>query len=500
MLIDASEILKMRDEFFLDNPQLLNPQNDQFRLIAESIPQLVWTANAKGELDYFNERWLKYTGLSLQDSLNPQKRVKIIHPKYLEEAQNKWTESLITKQPYEVEYRLRGADGNYRWFICRAIPIVGKNGKIVRWVGTITDIDESRLNAEKVSRYAAIIESSDDAIISKLLDGTITSWNSGAEKMYGYSEKEAVGKNISMLFPEDRKNELLEILEVLRLGEGIDHYQTQRQKKNGKIIDISVTISPIKDFFGNVIGASTIARDISYYKELERRKDAFIGMASHELKTPLTTLKALTQISQKLVQQDDTKNVKVYLLRINDQINRLIELVNDLLDLSKIESGKLELNKTEFDFNKLLKETIENIAYLSPSRKIIPEGKVKSLIKADRHRLEQVLINLIINALKYSPPNSRISISIGEELSKQSNIPTKIMFKIKDEGIGISSENIKNIFSRFYREAGIDEQTYPGLGIGLYISSEIIRRHGGNIWVESEKGNGSTFYFTLPLK
>lgn len=366
-------------------------------------------------------------------------------------------------------------------------------GEKIGLVSVNRDISESKKNEALMRQMAAIVESSDDAIFGKTLDGIITNWNPGAERLYGYSAKEAIGKHLKLIIPIDKREEYKEIMEVIKMGESVDHLETVRHHKDGRIIDVSLTVSPIKDGQGSIIGASTIAQDITQSKELERRKDAFIGMASHELKTPITTLKAFTQV---LLQQITTEKDPLsnrFLVKMHEQLDKLASLVSELLDLSKIQVGKLELTKERFDFDMLLHEVVENIQEITPSHKIIINGELKKKIYGDKDRIAQVVMNLLSNAIKYSPLAKEVIVTV-----KTNN--NKLAVSVQDYGIGISKKHLEKIFDRFYRAAGANEKTFTGLGIGLYIASEVVKRHGGKIWAESIKRKGSTFYFAIPLK
>lgn len=401
-------------------------------------------------------------------------------------------------------------DGSRRNVLPYPVPLFNAAGELTGAINTLIDITELKKGEEKQAMLAAIIESSDDAIISKTLDGIITSWNRAAEFMLGYSEREAVGRHISLLIPKNRLAEETLIIDQIRKGEKIDHYETIRLTKAGEEIPISLTVSPIKNKSGRITGASKIARDIKRQKTTEEtlrqhaenlaklydeiknlnaRKDEFIGIASHELKTPLTSMKGYLQLLERnLVDETDLGFVKKALR----QLNNLSDLVSDLLDVSKIQSGKLDLSMGTFDFYALVKETIEVMQQSIASHRFFLHGECAPFfVYADQHRMEQVLNNLINNAVKYSPASDRVDIEIirsGNEL--------KVM--VKDGGIGIAAESQESIFSRFYRAEGLDPHM-SGLGLGLYISKEIIDRHHGKIWVVSEPGKGSAFYFTIPV-
>lgn len=475
--------------------RLVCPLNlEDYQVIVENLPQIFFMADADGKITYVNKYLIDYTGKAINDRFSKKWWESIIYPDDFLLSAKAWILAIKLKDVFQIECRLkRGSDETFRWHFVQAFPVKNRTGQISCWVGTCIDIDDSKMAEIKNKQMAAIVESSDDGIIGKKLDGTITTWNTGAEKLYGYKVAEIIGKSITILYPKDKIDEFVEIMEVIKMGEAIDHYQTVRVKKDGRLVDVSVTISPLFDRNGQVIGASTIARDIGQYVELERRKDAFIGMASHELKTPITTIKAYVQVLNKALSQKNYDQTASFLNKIDLQLNRLVELISDLLDISKIGAGKLELNKEVFDLNNLLDQVVDNMKHLYPTYQIKCNSKSGIKVYADKNRVEQVLINLITNAIKYSPKSKMIEIRI--EKNKY-----KVIISVRDFGIGISKAEQKRIFERFYRAEGVDEKTFPGLGVGLYISSEIIKRHGGRILVSSKKGEGSKFSFVLPLK
>ena len=550
-------------------------------------------------------------------------------------------------------------------------PIRDKNGLIIGASKIARDITEQRLAQEKQAMLAAIVDSTDDTILSKTLKGIITSWNPAAERMFGYSEKEAVGKHISILIPEDRLQEEDYIIGNISKGIRVEHFETVRKTKDGRLIDIALTISPIRNKNGEIIGASKIARNITEQKKNELRlknytssleiinqlcqsisgeldldkllqkvtdsatqatmanfgaffyntineqgeaytlynvsgaplehfsrfgmprntavfhptfagegvvrvdditkdsrygkstphhgmpeghlpvksylavpvvsktgtvvgglflghgepgrfnqdheniivaiasqaaiaidnaklfeevrvlnskKDEFIGLASHELKTPLTSMTAYLQILDRTPLKE---NQKGFLQKTIKQTQKISSLVNDILDVSKIVAGKLQFFIRPFNISQVVLDSIELIQLSASTHKISLKSAIKEIIiGGDRHRIEQVVINLLNNAIKYSPKADLVEVTITD--SEQ-----EVRIGVKDYGIGIPQDKIANVFSRFYRVDNINPNI-SGLGIGLYISKEIIERHRGQIWVESEEGHGSTFWFTLP--
>jgi PAS domain S-box-containing protein len=355
----------------------------------------------------------------------------------------------------------------------------------------------------KQSVLSAIVNSSDDAIISKTLDGIITSWNPAATRMFGYKETEAIGKHISLIIPADRLEEETMIIENIRRGKKIDHFETERLAKNGSRIHLSLTISPVKNSRGKIVGASKIARDISLrienekqqqlyteqLQELIRYKDEFMAMASHELKTPLTVILANLQILQLMMEKDPNVN---FVNKTVKQALKLSDLIAKLINVSKIQSGKMELNLSVFNMNILIKEVTEAVQQTTQNHHLIYKGyRGKSFVNADRQKIEQVMINLLGNAIKYTPQEGDINIKLQKK-------GTNLIVSVEDQGVGIPERDLENIFQRFYRVSGVPS-SYSGSGIGLYISSEIIKMHYGKIWAESNMGTGSVFYFSIPI-
>jgi len=381
-------------------------------------------------------------------------------------------------------------------------PIIDSRGRIIGASKIARDISERIKAAEKQGVLAAIIDTSDDTILSKTLEGIITSWNKAAIKMFGYTEAEAVGQHISLIIPPDRLSEEAFIIGEVRKGNKVDHFQTLRRAKNGNLVPISLSVSPVVDDNGKVIGASKIARDISaeqtsqdelaklyqQLKELNAKKDEFIALASHELKTPLTSIKGYLQILAQRV--TDEKNI-IFVQKTRQQIAKLSALVDDLLDVSKIEAGKLHFAAEDFNIREVIDDALELISHTNSDYTITLHSPVSEcMVKGDAHRIEQVMINLLTNAIRYAPNSNRIEVHLSHE-----NDEVKI--GVKDFGTGIAPEKLEHIFSRYYR---VDDNNskVSGLGIGLYLCYEIVTRHHGKIWAESEPGIGSTFWFTLP--
>ena len=529
----------------------------------------------------------------------------------------------------------------------------------------------------QLNYIAALVESTDDAIVGEMLNGIITSWNKGAEHMFGYKAKGAIGKHISLIIPKELRDEEAVILSKVRQGKYLRHYETMRKKKDGSRLHVSLTVSPIRNNEGKVIGISKIARDITervknrenlkylsragevlassldyrttllnlthlaipyfadwctidmlnqdgdieqvaishkdpekvkwatilrgkypiqkesltgvpqvirtgkpeiypfvsdkllrhvsknereyklakkigftsviivpiktgretigtitfvsaeskktYTKEdvviaqeiakrassaiehaklytnaqkeidsrkaIERQKDDLISMTSHELKTPLTSLKVFAQVMEKRVHEQKDADGEKFIKRMNEQINYLIELITEILDVTNAQRGTLTIKREKFLSRDLVTDIVDSLQPITKHQFVI-DWHTKLYVYADKERIRQVLINLITNAIKYSPEADKVIVHSEKK-------DTFIQISVQDFGIGIPKTEQVKIFDRFYQSSS--HKTYPGLGLGLYISSEIIKANGGKMWVKSDEGKGSTFYFTLPI-
>lgn len=307
-----------------------------------------------------------------------------------------------------------------------------------------------------------------------------------AEAISGYSK----AKETAIIFLSAANTEFRFIAKGYSSG-GLDYIT--------KPVDMNILLLKVQTFYRiyeqnrklNEMQKSLL-EEIEFRKDAERKKDEFISIASHELKTPLTSVKGYVQLLERSIDKGDNLTVKKHLGKAQVQLEKLNSLIADLLDISKIESGKLKFNKQEFCIDELINNVIDIMHQSNPEFKIIREGSTKCKVYGDEMRIEQVVINFLTNAIKYSPGTSEIRLSCNIQ-------GDNVFLSVKDYGIGMSEDQLQNVFEKFYR---VEEtsQRFQGLGIGLYIASEIIRRHGGEIGVNSTYGEGSEFYFTIPLK
>jgi len=356
---------------------------------------------------------------------------------------------------------------------------------------------EQHIN-EQLLFQANILQNVRDSIIVTDLQGTISYWNAGATQIFGYQPEEMLGKTPALLYPDINQQQFTTDLQNILAGN--DYVDVWKGRtKNGRIVWVDIKTTPLYDEQGNVSGFIGVSRDITQSKlaqeqvqEFETRKDEFLALLSHELKTPITSLKGFTQILQRRFKEHEDEQTLHFLARMDKQLGKLGILINDLLEISKMQSEILPLHYENFDLNGVIQEIVENLQATTLTHRIIVESTPAVLVHADRDRIGQVLINLLNNAIKYSPHANKVTL----RMTANQNEATVC---IQDFGIGIAAIHQQSIFERFYRVPDPIEKTFPGLGIGLYISREIIHRHHGRIWVESQKGEGSAFSFTLPL-
>lgn len=306
-----------------------------------------------------------------------------------------------------------------------------------------------------------------------------------AEAISGYSK----AKETAIIFLSAANTETKFITKGYSSG-GLDYIT--------KPVDMDILLLKVKTFYRiyeqsrKLIEIQKALMDeIEFRKQAERKKDEFISIASHELKTPLTSVKGYVQLLERSIDKGDVPTLKKHLAKAQVQLEKLNELITDLLDISKIESGKLKFNKQPFVIDDMLDSVIEIIHQSNPEFKLLKTGSVKREICGDEMRIEQVVINFLTNAIKYSPGTSEVHITVEDR-------GESVYVGVRDFGIGIDEELQKNVFEKFYR---VEETAihFQGLGIGLYISAEIIKRHGGEVGVKSIPGDGSEFYFNIPF-
>src|SRR5262245_3943222 len=361
---------------------------------------------------------------------------------------------------------------------------------------------------------AAIVESSDDAIVSKDLTGIITSWNRGAERVFGYTAEEAVGRSITMLLPRERLPEEATIVATLVRGERSDHCETERITKSGRRIPISLSVSPIRDRSGRVIGGAKIARDITLRQQLEqqrekdlvqeqqrrslaeaanRAKDDFLAMVSHELRAPLSPILSWARLLRMRV-LDEAKSDQA-LETIERRARVQAKLIDDLLDISRIVAGKLRLEVQSVDLASVIEQAVEVARPAADAKQIRVEMVLDTEtgpVSGDPARLQQVVWNLLSNAVKFTPKGGRVQIALER-------VNSHVEIAISDTGRGVSAEFLPHLFERFQQGQSGTTRSPGGLGLGLAIVRHIVELHGGTVFAESAgEGQGATFTVKLP--
>ncbi|MDP9253436.1 MAG: PAS domain S-box protein, partial [Verrucomicrobiota bacterium] len=376
--------------------------------------------------------------------------------------------------------------------------------------------------AQELNELASIVQSSNDAIVSRTPEGIIVSWNRGAERMYGYTADEMTGKPISILIPAGYEEEALESLETIKQGESIEGYETIRLRKDGREIDVSLTISPIKNASGEVIGASTIGRDITESRQAEqalaqraeelarinieldktrheqlRLKDEFFSHVSHELRSPLSAIYQFVTLVLDGLAGELTAEQREYLGIALRNVRQLRSMIGDLLDAARAQEAKLIIEPRTVGVTELIEETLSALRPIAKAKRVVLSADVSQdvpSVYADPNRVRQILSNLIDNGIKFTPEHGAVTVT-AQVLNDNSEF---VRVAVTDTGCGISPDQAQNVFERLYQVPGPAATSRKGLGLGLYICKELVSQHGGRIWVENRRGRGSTFLFTLP--
>jgi len=474
-----------------------------FETMADNVPAMIWMSGTDKFEDYFNKTWLQFTGRKLEQECN-EGWLENVHPDDVKNCIDTYNASFKEQKGFYTEYRLLRHDGQYRWISDNSVPRFSNDGEFLGFISACIDIDDQKRFREKIQE-------------SELLFKTISNASPAALWMTNENEENVfvsdtwlkwTGKDFNEVIQRGWVHSVLEEDKQLVIGRFEECFRQRKYfnsefrfaRADGEVRWALTEGYPFYDYNGAFSGYAGSVTDITEMKKVEQRKDDFIKMASHELKTPITSINGYVQLLLNIYNETDdqalqlTKStVKSSLNTIAKQISKLTRLVSELLDLSKIESGKLELHKTEFDLSDMVEETVQDVRHATSKHAIIVHNEFEGKIFADKDRIAQVIMNFLTNAIKYSPDADSVEVFVqGNE--KFASI------RVKDYGIGIHKKDHQRIFERFYRVEGKSEQTFPGFGIGLFIASEIIHRHNGSISVSSEKGKGAEFTVTLPLR
>lgn len=456
----------------------------------------------EGQIIFMNQAGLALFRAQTLDQVLGKNIKDFIHYSYWDTvSQRIESMSKYLKQVPPIDLSIKRLDGTYLDVSVASTPVLYHSYPHV--ITIMRDISERKKSEELKARLATIVLSSNDAIYAMSIDGIINSWNPGAERLYGYTEREAIGSDVSMIITPGKKAELDYLLKKVADGERVESFETRRVKKDKSVIDVSLTISPIEDESGFIIGASTIARDITFKKQVEeelRRYAEELAMsneelyvfsyaASHDLQEPLRSIQQFIETLNKKYKRRLGPEMEEQIHAADDGVTRMHRLITDFLMYSRV--GTERAPKEEVDCNQVLKDSVANLDIAIKESKANIKQFTLPKIWGNYVQISQLFQNLISNAIKYQGENTPV-IEISAE--KKDNM---WLFGVKDNGIGIEqwfSERIFIVFQKLH-----DHRKYPGSGIGLALCKRVVEKHGGKIWFESEVGKGTTFFFTFPV-
>lgn len=494
--------------------------------IIKSVPDLYLILSPDLKIIEASDRYLQQTMRTREAVIG--KYVFDIFPSTPGSQSNLFKESMekavATKQQDTVtgkKYDIKKDDGSFeeRYWNALNTPVLDENNNVLYLIHRAEDVTEFmhlRCGTKKLearnheledltnnllressinSQLAAIIEYTDDAVLTIALDGSVITWNPASELMYGYLQSEIVGTSVAKLYPDDKHNEFHRVLEFLNKGKPLHLIETERKHKNGYLVPVSISISPIKDADGKVIAGCSIERDISEWKKMETMKNEFVSIVSHELRTPVTAIcGALSILENNLANLPKEKTETLFAIAYNNS-ERLINLINDILDIERLESGKMKFSLKVLNVEELVKRAIQTNYTLGIKfgNNIVLSESVKNVnIDVDPDRFIQALSNLISNAIKFSFPSKDVKIKI------QTIDKSIVRISVFNEGEPIPKEFKNKIFQKFSRADNTSTRTTGGTGLGLSITKAIIEELDGSISYQSTAA-GTTFNLDLPV-
>jgi PAS domain S-box-containing protein len=476
----------------------LRENEELFRFLTDVIPHKLWTSAPDGTATYYNQGWYDYTGCTSFEELKANVW-NVLHPEDKAAAVIEWPKAMQKGRDIEMESRFRRHDGEYRWHLTRVSAHRDHTGQIKLWVGTSTDIHE-----QKVIQEALMSSEAHFKTLTQL--NSLPIWQIDADcNMIFVNDAWRIYSGISSLaiqesdwtgniHPDDRDTTVREFNHLCKEREPINLKYRFFHQPSGEFHWMLDNAQPIfNPEFAGYIGTMTDIDEQEKARlaiqDLMRKKDEFISIASHELKTPLTTVKAYMQLVNREMLTQGKLGELVH--KADRQLNRLERLITDLLDVSRITAGKLAYNIAGFKISEVIRDAVGAVNETTKSHEILISSLPDVDIQGDRDRIEQVVVNLLTNAVKYSPGADRVIVSAVLQQSA-------LVVSVEDFGIGIEAAEVNRLFERFYRVEEVAAR-FNGLGLGLFISAEIIRRHGGTFQVTSSPSKGSVFSFSLPL-
>jgi PAS domain S-box-containing protein len=524
--------------------QALRESEQRWRSLTEALPQLVWSATPDGTCDYFSAQWTEHTGVAEAELLG-WRWLATLHPEDREPTRLFWLESVAGRHPYDVEYRVRRRDGEYRWFKTRGVPIRDGGGNIVKWFGTCTDITDLRRAEEalrqahrelekKVAERTAALRESETKLEEaqriahvgywdRDLDTDLVTWSDETYRIFGLRPSErnlTLAQVAELIHPDDRPKMLEAVGETLQGGARYD-VEYRAIRPNGEVRIVHSQGSITKDNSGRPRRMFGTVQDITERRAKEaaeaanRAKDEFLANVSHEIRTPMNAILGMTELALDTPLTDDQRQC---LRTVKSAADNLLGIINDLLDFSKIEAGKMELVPADFSLRAAVGDTLRALAARAHKKgiELISEvwPDVPDALVGDASRLRQVLLNLVGNAIKFTERGEvvvevqRLSTAVTDatdEKDRRASSSASVLsvssvdalrFCVRDTGIGIPKDQHERIFRAFEQEDASTTRKYGGTGLGLTIAARLVALMGGTITVESEPGRGSTFAFT----
>ncbi|HET7404459.1 MAG TPA: PAS domain-containing sensor histidine kinase [Usitatibacter sp.] len=460
--------------------------------IVESSDDAIISKDLNGTITSWNQAAQRLYGYTPEEIVG-QSVLKIVPPELYDEEHRILAK---VREGHRVEHfhtSRVAKDGRRIEVSITVSPVRSSSGAIIGASKMARDLTSLREADRTKATLAAIVTGSDDAIISKTLHGIVTSWNPAAERLYGFRSEEMVGHSIMKIIPPHLQHEEEEILAKLRAGERLDHFETVRQRKDGTLVEVSLTVSPLRDSLGRVVGASKIARDITAQREAQRRKDEFLAVLAHELRNPLAPIRnAIALFAQPGLGVEQRARAHAIAER---QFAHMSRLLDDLLDVSRLTRGHVELRRSRVQLHTLVQQAVEATRAPYEDRRhklVVREAEEPIWLLADAVRITQILANLLNNAAKYTDAGGEVEIATrraGDEA----------VITVSDNGIGFDRDMQRRLFVLFSQDKAAISRAAGGMGIGLALVREFVERHGGTVTGESAgPGKGSRFTVRLP--
>lgn len=482
----------------LDNAkQALSQSEQRFKLAVSGASSGVWDWNVETGEQWWSDKYYELLGYQPNEiAASIDTFSRLVHPDDKEKAFELANKHFDKKAEFEIEYRLQMKDGSYRWFLGSGQAHWDNQAKPIRMIGTITDIHKRKLYETELRRFKLAVDSATDAILFTDIEGFVVYVNTALEKLTGFSAEEIIGKKAGTLWGKLMSNEYYENLwHTVKTQKHVFKGEIENHRKDGSHFVSDLNIIPLLDDQGEIQFFVSSQRDITHAKQVDQMKTEFISLASHQLRTPLTGMR--WNIEMLLDGDAGDLNDQQHKLAslVYTSSNRLVNLVNDLLDISRIESGRLELDPQPTNLKKLIDEVVAELKPLLEKKhhrcatsihEHLPE------INIDPKLIRNVLLNLISNAIKYTPNDGLIEIYASRKADM-------VLISVSDNGYGIPEHEQDQVFDKFYRGDNIAKTDVEGTGLGMYLVKAIIERSHGEIWFESKQNQGTTFWFTLPI-